>query len=213
MARITKALTDIEVKAGKPGDKSQHLFDGKGLFLLIPPAKFWPDGKPKPASKWCRFKCSFAGKSKTISLGTYPEISLANARQRRDDARKHVDPGEVKKAQKEKEAAEERTFEVVAREWFAKNEPVWSKSHCSTVMGRLVPDIFPVIGGIPVAEVKRSDIIGLLKGIEARGKIETAKRIKIYCDQIFRYALNHGWIDRNPTSDMKVGDPPFPKPL
>ena len=193
-------LTELQVKNAKPAPKEFKLFDGGGLFLLVTPTggKLW------------RFKYHFAGKEKKLTFGVYPAISLADARQRREDAKKllgnGVDPGEIKKAQKEELAADQRTFEVVAREWFAKNEPVWSASHIKTVKSRLERDIFSVIGNRPIAEVKRLEIISLLKGIEARGKIETAKRIKIYCGQIFRYALNHEWIESNPTSDLKTGD-------
>lgn len=200
MPKRIQPLTELQVKKARPAPKEFKLFDGGGLFLLVTPAggRLW------------YLKYRFAGKEKKLAFGAYPAISLADARQRRENARKllarGVDPGEVKKAQKDELAAEQRTVEAVAREWFAKNEPVWSASHCATVKSRLERDIFPVIGNRPVAEIKRTDIIALLKRIESRGKIETAKRIKIYCGQIFRYALNHEWIESNPTSDLKTGD-------
>lgn len=200
MPKRVLPLTDIQVKNAKPKDKDYKLADGGGLYLLVTPTggKLW------------RFKYRFGGTEKLLTFKTYPEISLSEARQRREDARKllanGIDPGAVKKALKEEHAAERRTFEPVAREWYTKNEPTWSASHCATVMSRLERDIFPIIGNSPIAEIKRSDIISLLKVIEARGKIETAKRIKIYCGQIFRYALNHEWVESNPTADLKTGD-------
>jgi integrase len=207
MAKTTRELTDLEVKNAKPEDKTKYLFDGKGLFLLIAPKKLRPDGKAQPASKWWRFKYMFDGKSKTLSFGTYPDISLSEARERRQEARNKlangVDPGEIRKAQKEEQAADKLTFEIVARDWYAKNERVWSQSHCNTIMRRLVRDIFPVIGNRPIAEIKRSEIVALLKSIDAKGITETADRIKIYCGQIFRYALNNDWIDSNPATDLK----------
>lgn len=200
MPKRIQPLTELKIKNAKPASKDYKLFDGGGLFLLVTAAggKLW------------HLKYRFAGKEQKLSFGPYPTTSLADARQLREDAKKllvnGVDPGEIKKAKKEVLAAEQRTFEMVAREWFAKNEPAWSASHCATVMSRLERDIFPVIGSRPIAEVKRAEIISLLKGIEARGKIETAKRIKIYCGQIFRYALNHDWVESNPTADLKIGD-------
>lgn len=200
MPKRIQPLTDIQVKTAKPKGKEYKLSDGGGLYLLVTATggKLW--------------RCDYRhnSKRKTAAFGAYPSITLAEARQRREDVKRllanGVDPGEVKKAQKEEQTAELRTFETVAREWYAKNEPAWSASHCATVMSRLERDIFPVIGNRPVAEIKRGDIITLLKGIEARGKIETAKRIKIYCGQIFRYALNHEWVESNPTADLKTGD-------
>jgi len=120
---------------------------------------------PKGGKLW-HMKYRIAGKEKKLSFGSYPIITLAEARKRRDDAKKllsnGIDPGDIRKAQKEEQTAEQRTFETVAREWFAKNEPVWSTSHCSTVMSRLERDIFPVIGNRPVAEIRRAEIISLV---------------------------------------------------
>ncbi|BEH11831.1 MULTISPECIES: tyrosine-type recombinase/integrase [Geobacter] len=200
MPKRIQPLTELKIKNAKPAPKEYKLFDGGGLFLLVTSAggKLW------------HLKYRFAGKEQKLTFGPYPITSLADARQLREDAKKllanGIDPGEIKKAKKAELAAEQRTFEMVAREWFAKNEPAWSTSHCATVMSRLERDIFPVIGNRPIAELKRTEIIFLLKGIEARGKIETAKRIKIYCGQIFRYALNLEWVESNPTADLKTGD-------
>ncbi|HTY21348.1 MAG TPA: integrase arm-type DNA-binding domain-containing protein, partial [Geobacteraceae bacterium] len=200
MPKRIQPLTELQIKKAKPAPKEFKLFDGGGLFLLVTPVggKLW------------HFKYRFAGKEKKLAFGAYPIITLAEARQLREEAKKFlasdVDPGEVRKSRKEELDAEQRTFERVALEWFAKNEPVWSLSHCNTVKRRLNHDIFPVFGNRPIAEIRRSDIISLLKGIEARGKVETAKRIKIYCGQIFRYALNNDWIEYNPTADLKASD-------
>lgn len=200
MAKRIQPLSELQVKNAKPATKETKLFDGAGLFLLVTPSggKLW------------RLKYRFGGREKLLTLGAYPQISLSDARQRREDARRllanGIDPSEVKKAKREEQQEQKRTFEVVAREWFVKNEPGWSASHCATVKSRLERDIFPVFGNSPISEIKRSHIIGLLKGIEARGKIETAKRLKIYCGQIFRYALNHEWVESNPTADLKTGD-------
>lgn len=197
MPKRVLPLSELQIKNAKPKEKDYKLSDGAGLFLLITPTggKLW------------RFKYRFGGREKLLSFGGYPHISLSDARQRRDDAKKllvnGIDPSEIKKAQKEEQVEQKRTFEIVGREWFSKNEPVWSASHVNTVKSRLERDVYPVIGNRPIAEIKRMEIIALVRGIEARGVLETAKRIKIYCGQIFRYALNNGWIENNPTSDMK----------
>ncbi len=190
-------LTDIRIKNAKPKDKEYKLSDGDGLHLLITPSggKLW------------RFKYRFNGVEKRLTFKSYPEVSLAEARTRRDDARKliasGIDPTSIMKAQKEEKIATETTFEKVSREWFAKNEPVWSQSHIKTVKSRLERDVYPVIGYRPICEITRGDIISLIRRIEARGVIETADRIKIYCGQIFRYALNLELIPHNPVTDMR----------
>lgn len=197
MPKRIPPLADIQVKNAKPKNKDYKLADGSGLYLLVTPTggKLW------------RLKYRFGGKEKLLSYGAYPEISLGEAREKRDADRKllanGVDPGEVKKALKEEKAAEKRTFEAVAREWFAANEPAWSASHCATVKGRLERDIFPVIGRRSIAEIEHNDITELVQDIgKRRGKVETAKRIKIYCGQIFRYARHNKWVTSNPTADL-----------
>lgn len=190
-------LTDIQVKNAKPKAKEYKLSDGGGLHLLITPSggKLW------------RFKYRFEGVEKRLTFKAYPEVSLADARHRRDDARKliatGVDPASIIKAQKEEKVVAETTFEKVAREWFSKNEPVWSTSHCKTVKSRLERDVYPIIGARAIAEITRGEVIALIRRVEARGVIETADRIKIYCGQIFRYALNLELLSINPVTDMR----------
>lgn len=139
------ALTDVKVRNAKPGEKQIKLFDGDGLFLLVTPA----------GGKWWRFKYRFGGKEKLLALGTYPEVTLADARQRRDDARKlvanGVDPSEAKKAQKAaRQEAGENSFEVVAREWHSRFAHTWADSHAYWVPSRLWQHIIhTVIQRIP----------------------------------------------------------------
>ncbi len=117
-------LSDLAVRNAKPTTKSRKLFDGRGLFLIVTPA----------GGKWWRFKYRVAGKEKLISLGTYPDISLKVARDSRDKARKllakGIDPSQVRKAANEALLAND-TFEMVAREWFAKQSPGWAACHSS----------------------------------------------------------------------------------
>lgn len=194
-------LTDLQVKNAKPKEKEYKLSDGGGLYLLITPSggKLW------------RLDYSFSGKRKTLFLKSYPEKSLSDARRDRADARallaNGVDPVAVVKAQKMQlhvqSELDANTFEIVAREWFSKNRPVWSDAHIKTIKSRLERDVYPIIGNRPIAEITRGDVIALIRRVEARGVIETADRIKIYCGQIFRYALNLELIPSNPVTDMR----------
>src|SRR5690606_17853968 len=131
------------------------------------------------------------GKEKRLSHGSYPTVTLEQARQRRDDARKllseGIDPGEHRKA--ERIAGAERagnSFEVIAREWFAKFSPGWAKSHADKIIGRMERDLFPWIGGKPVAEVKAPELLRCLRRIESRGALETAHRVLQNAGQVFR---------------------------
>lgn len=191
-------LSDAQVSKAKPEDRDYKLFDGAGLFLQVSPSggKLW------------RLKYRFDGKHKLLALGQYPEISLANARKRREEARTLLangqDPGEAKKAEKMAAALKEASsFELVAREWFGKNKPVWSPGHSLTVMCRLEKDVFPAIGSKPVSEITASDIRTMLLKIEARGAVETATRIKIMCGQVFRYAVATGRLEHDPSAALK----------
>ena len=194
-------LSDTAVRNAKKKDSDYKLSDGLGLHLLVTPSggKLW------------RFQYRFGGKQKGLAFGAYPSITLAEARQRRDDARKlianGVDPDAIKKEQKEQEEARIEsdfcTFEVMGREWFSKNEPVWSASHIKTVKSRLERDVYPIIGNRPIADIARREIIDLMRRVEARGTIETADRIRAYCGQIFRYALNVEKVSHNPVTDMQ----------
>jgi len=191
-------LSDAQVNKAKPAEKDYKLSDGGGLHLLVTTSggKLW------------RFQYRFDGKQKSLALGQYPEFSLANARKRREEARtllaNEQDPGEAKKAAKKAEALKDASsFELVAREWFGKNEPVWSSGHSSTNMNRLKRDVFPVIGSMPVSEISASDIRAMLLKIEARGAVETATRIKIMCGQVFRYAVATGRLEHDPTASLK----------
>lgn len=191
-------LSDTAIRKAKPADKIQRLFDGGGLYLEITPA----------GSKLWRQKYRIAGKEKRLAHGTYPEVSLAEARARREAARKllanGIDPGEQKKA--EKAAGEERAannFEAVAREWHGKFSPGWAASHSGKIMGRLENDLFPWIGSRPVAEIKAPELLRCLRRIENRGALETAHRVLQNAGQVFRYAIATGRADRDPSADLR----------
>ena len=191
-------LSDTAIRKAKPADKIQRLFDGGGLYLEITPT----------GSKLWRQKYRHGGREKRLAHGTYPEVSLAEARARREAARKllasGIDPGEHKKA--EKAAGEERAannFEAVAREWHGKFSKGWAESHSSKIMGRLENDLFPWIGSRPVAEVKAPELLRCLRRIENRGALETAHRVLQNAGQVFRYAIATGRADRDPSADLR----------
>lgn len=201
MPKRIMPLTDLQLKSAKPKEKEYKLSDGGGLYLLI----------THSGGKLWRFNYRFDGKQKTLFLKSYPEITLSDARKARDDARKllanGVDPGAVIKAQKEQVQIQAEisanTFEKVAREWLQKNSPAWSASHIKTITSRLERDVYPAFGDRAVSSITRNDVKNLMVKVEARGTIETADRIKLYCRQILRYALNNGMIEANPVDDMK----------
>lgn len=196
-------LTDTQIKSIKPDAKPRKYADEKGLYLEVAPS----------GGKWWRLKYRFDGKEKRISLGTYPDVGLKLARERRDDARKllaeDIDPGEIRKAQKA--AGEERaanSFEVVAREWYAKMATNWVPSHGEKIIRRLERDIFPWIGTKPITEVTAPLLLSTVRKIEDRGRLETAHRALQNCGQIFRYAIATGRAERDPASDLKGALPP-----
>jgi integrase len=195
---VTVSLTDAKVRTAKPKDKPYKLTDERGMYLYIAPGggKLW------------RFNYAFDGKQKTLAIGPYPEITLADARERREQARKllanGIDPGTVKKAQKAtrlERAA--NSFEVLAREWYEKQTGTWSDSHGIRILRRFERDVFPLIGGLPVADITAPILLEAIRKIEARGAIETAHRAMQNCGQVFRYAIATGRADRDPTPDLR----------
>ena len=197
------ALTNVAIKALKPKDKPFKKADEKGLFLLINPNgnKFW------------RFKYRFAGKEKLLAFGPLDDVTLAMAREKRDDARKlladGIDPSEHRKVMKQVQVERAaNSFEVIAREWFVKFKINWVENHSDKIIRRLERDIFPWIGGKPIAEITPRELLETLQRIEKRGAIETAHRAMSSCSQIFRYAIVTARAERDPTLDLKGAIPP-----
>ena len=197
------ALTDTAIRNAKPADKPIKLFDGGGLFLHVTPA----------GQRYWRLKYRFAGKEKLLAIGVYPEVGLKEARDRREDAKRllgeGVDPSVERKVRKV--ATVERaanSFEAVAREWHTKYAPGWSESNAKKVLARLENDVFPWIGGRPIAEIKAPDLLAVCRRVEARGALDTAHRVLQTCGQIFRYAVATGRAERDPSGDLRGALPP-----
>ena len=203
--------SDATIKAVRPGVVGKRLTDGDGLYLLL----FVKGG----AHGW-RFDYGFHGRRKTISLGTYPDTSLALARRKADGARQlvaeDIDPSQKRRAEKASYAqariADDRkahglppldSFEAVAREWFAVKRDGWAASYSDKILARLETDVFPWIGKVAVGSVTPPQLLEVLRRIEARGVIETAHRALQDSSQVFRYAVATGKSASNPARDLK----------
>jgi integrase len=192
------SLTDVKIRTAKPKDKPYKLSDGNGLILYMHPA----------GGKYWRMKYRFAGKEKQLALGVYPEVGLADARNRCGDARKALaagnDPGTVKKEAKRLVLAKsEHTFEAIAREWHESNLHTWTPKHGANVIKRLDGDIFPKLGSRPIAEINAPDLLAALRIIEKRGALDLTQTIAQYCGRVFSYAIATGRCDRNPAPDLR----------
>ena len=188
------ALTDTALRAVKPGDKAQKLFDGKGLFMLV---------SPNGTKAW-RFKYQFHGREKLISLGLYPTVSLKDARERAEQARKTlesgIDPSEQRKQEK---VAYQNTFELVAMEWYEQQRDKWSEAYTKTNLCRMRRNLFPAIGSKPVNTISAPEVLAILRKIEARGTRDIAHCVRTICSCVFRYAIATGRAERDPAADLK----------
>lgn len=191
------AISDTAVKAAKPRDKDYKLSDEKGLFLLV----------TKAGKKYWRLKYRFAGKEKLLALGVYPETTLAEARRARDNARtllaQGIDPSEEKKAQKAALLlASENSFEAVSKQWFDTKGPKATSTR-ARVTRILSKDLLPSIGARPISEITPPELLAALRKIEARGALETARKANQLAGQIFRFAVQVGLAQRDPSADLR----------
>lgn len=180
-------LTNIACKTAKPTEKPYKMGDSGGLYLLI---------KPNGSKHW-RYKYRYLGKEKLMALGPYPLISLQEAREGRDDAKKLLasgtDPMAQKRVGKSKAVRDaQNTFKVVALEFHENQLAAWSEHHALNVMRRLNVDIFPYIGTRPIAEIDPPELLDVLRRIEKRGSLDVAGRVKQICGQVFRYGIATG---------------------
>lgn len=196
-------LTDTAIRTAKAADKPYKLSDERGLFVLVNPN----------GSKWWRLKFRVDGKEKMLSFGTYPDVSLKDARSKRDDARKMlsdgIDPGAHRKAQKAgKSERAANSFEVIAREWLEGQKTVVSSGQHGKTLARMENDVFPWLGGKPVAEITAPDVLSVIRRIDQRGARYTAHRARGQISQVMRYAIATGRAERDPCPDLKGAIPP-----
>lgn len=192
------SLTDVAIRGSKPKDKAYKLYDGGGLFLWVQPS----------GGKWWRYEYRFLGKRKMLALGTYPEVSLADARERHKEARKNVaaniDPNEAKKEIKRTMLINaENSFESVAREWHTTKCHVLEPRYAGFMLRRLEADIFPKLGSRPIKDITAPELLSVLREIEKRGALEVAHRAMKACGQIFMYGIATGRAERNPAADLQ----------
>jgi integrase len=192
------SLTDISVRNSKPKDKQYKLSDSGGLYLLIKPN----------GNKYWRLKYRISGKEKLLSIGAYPIITLAEARERTLQAKRllidNIDPSQAKKDAKIQQAINsENSFEAVAREWHSNQKLGWTARHAEYVIRRMEADVFPFIGDRPINKITPPELLAVLRTIEARGAIDIAHRAQQTCGQIFRYAITIGKAERDISADLR----------
>lgn len=188
-------LSDAKCRNAKPGEKQQKLSDGGGLYLLV---------LPSGGKSW-RLAYRFAGKQKVLNFGQYPTVSLSDARDRRQAAKKKLevgkDPGDK---------SESEIFEDVARRWHDAKKSTWVEAHAERVLSRIERDAFPAIGQRPITAIEPQEIVALLRKIEERGALDITRRLKQSISSIFRFAIAEGKAKHNPAAD--VGEALKPKP-
>jgi len=192
-------LTNVVITNTKPSDarKNIKLADGGGLYLLITPA----------GSRYWRLKYRWAGKEKLLALGVYPEVSLKEARVRRDVARKQlsegIDPSAKRRADRvAAKAASESSFKALALEWHQTKAAEWAPGHASDVLRTLNLYLFPDLGPLPIAEIEPMTLLEVLRKVERTGKLDTAKRLRERCQAIFRLAIASGRAKHNPAAEL-----------
>jgi integrase len=199
-------LTAKEVQNAKPAPKLYRMFDAGGLYLEVNPA----------GGRYWRYKYKFMGKERRLAFGVFPEVGLAEAREKRDQARKMlvggVDPAEQKKSAKLAAMVNAATtFELVGREWYANQKEAWAEKHGANILRRLEMDVFPEIGTRPVKDITPLELLAMIRKIEKRGALELARRATQTCGQIFRYAIVTGRAENDPSASLKGALKPMKK--
>ncbi|HCT9099714.1 tyrosine-type recombinase/integrase [Proteus mirabilis] len=191
------ALTDAKLRTLKPKEKVYRLADSAGLYIEV----------AVNGSRYWRMKYRFLGKEKRLAFGVYPEVTLAEAREKRDAARKLLasgsDPAEAKKiAKATQQANAENTFEAVAREWHKSKADRWSLRYRDEIIDTFEKDIFPYIGKRPIAEIKPLELLETLRKMEKRGALEKMRKVRQRCGEVYRYAIITGRAEYNPAPDL-----------
>lgn len=190
-------LTARQISTAKPTEKPYKLSDGGGLYLLVNPN----------GSRYWRMKYRYAGKEKLLSIGVYPDVTLAEARDKRTEAKRMLaageDPSEVKQAAREaKSLAVNNSFELLALEWHEHKKTNWSSGYADDILEYLRKDIFPYIGKKAVTDIKPMTMLSVLKKMEERGVLDKLKKTRQACRQIFTYAIITGRAEFNPVADL-----------
>lgn len=191
------ALTDAKLRTLKPKEKVYRLGDSAGLYIEV----------AVNGSRYWRMKYRFLGKEKRLAFGVYPEVTLAEAREKRDAARKLLasgsDPAEAKKIEKAAQQANaENTFEAIAREWHTSKADRWSLRYRDEIIDTFEKDIFPYIGKRPIAEIKPLELLETLRKMEKRGALEKMRKVRQRCGEVYRYAIITGRAEYNPAPDL-----------
>lgn len=190
-------LTVKQIDSSKAREKDYKLSDGGGLYLLV----------KSNGSKYWRLKYRFDGKEKLFSIGVYPVVTLADARRKRDDAKKllsdGVDPGEKKKERRLSAKAESvNTFKNIALEWYEGRKDRWSVGYREDMMDAFEKDVFPYIGDRPIADIKPLELLEVLSIMEKRGATEKLKKVRQRCGEVWKYAIITGRAEYNPAPDL-----------
>ncbi|MGJ5722183.1 tyrosine-type recombinase/integrase [Morganella sp. B601] len=190
-------LTARQVETAKPKEKSYKLFDGGGLYLEV----------TAKGSRYWRMKYRFGGKEKRLAFGVFPTVTLAEAREMRNQAKKVLaaggDPGEVKKEEKAiQKLSTGNTFEAIAREWHKSKADRWSLRYRDEIIDTFEKDIFPYIGKRPIAEIKPLELLETLRRMEKRGALEKMRKVRQRCGEVYRYAIITGRAEYNPAPDL-----------
>ena len=191
-------LTELGIRKCTCGPKQKKMTDGKGLFLLL-----HPNG-----SKYWRMKYQFSGKEKTLAFGVWPEVSLTEAREMRNEAKLLLkdgkDPSGVKKSQKlNQKIQNSNTFGSITQEWLLMKKKEWKKAHSHDVQRALEIHVLPDLANRPIAEIDSTELLAVLKKIEDQGKFEAAHRARQKVDAIFRYAALNQRCEQNPAVNLK----------
>lgn len=201
--REAQVLTDIQVRKATAREKPYKMADAGGLFLYVTPG----------GSKLWRMKFIKAGKEKLLSFGVYPGVSLLEARKMRDEARDELrdghDPTQRKKVRAAAIATDaENTFEAIAREWAHESKGRWVEGHHGRVLRSLEIDAFPTLGAVPIKEIKAPHVLNVIRVIEQRGKLVTARKVRGRMSSVFCYAIATGRADADPAGALKTVLPP-----
>jgi integrase len=192
------SLTDLACRTAKPKEKLYKLADGRGLFLIV----------HQKGSKYWSGAYRFEGKQRSFSLGVYPEVTLLQARESWEAARKQLKAGTDPNAEKQAMKAgrletSKQTFEITAREWHNARLSTWKAITANNNIHRLETDIFPVFGSTPVGSVTPQQVLLALRKIEARGALELSGRTRGICARVFNYAIACGYATNNPAAPLK----------